>query len=220
MSIAKPASPRLRRTRAEQSVLEAKVVQISLQLFSDGGGEAVSIRKIASEVGVPPMSLYRYFPSKAHLVRHIWQDILSRACEEGKFEAARHRGPMNKLKAFVRGFMRHWLNHRHHYWFVFCNPAVPCVAGDQHEAEPVRPDPHEVLELLSSMLARYSGSRAPTEAQRHLAEELLCSALGFLVTTVGLALKTPAEIDGLMERMLAGMESRIGAALSVCVEAR
>lgn len=213
MNIAKSANTRLRRTKAEQSVLEAKVVQISLQLFSEGGGEAVSIRKIASEVGVPPMSLYRYFPSKAHLVRHIWQDIFSQACAAGKLEAARHRGPIQKLKAFVKGFLRHWLNHRHHYWFVFCNQAGNSLTGDQHDADPVRPDPQEVIELLSGMVALCAGSKEPSQAQKHLAEELFCSVLGFLVASVGLAIKAPAEIERLMERMLDGLESRIGTEL-------
>nr|WP_316642378.1 TetR/AcrR family transcriptional regulator [uncultured Roseateles sp.] len=220
MTIAKPASPRLRRTKAEQSALEAQVVQISLQLFTEGGGEAVSMRKIASEVGVPPMSLYRYFPSKAHLVRHIWQDLLSRACAEGKLEAARCSGPLHKLRAFMGGFLRHWLKHRHHYWFVFCNHAAPDLTGGDQEAEPIRPDPHEVLELISRLLAQCAGSaQEPGETLRHLAEELLCYALGFLVTAVGLVLKTPAEIARLLERLLDSMESRIGAELGAGVAA-
>ena len=66
---------RARRTRSEQKELHEQAVRASLRMFEDGGYEALSMRKLASEVGVPPMSLYRYFPTKAHLIRHIWADL-------------------------------------------------------------------------------------------------------------------------------------------------
>jgi AcrR family transcriptional regulator len=215
MNNAKPAGPRLRRTKAEQSALEAEVVRISLQLFIDGGEDAVSMRKIASEVGVAPMSLYRYFPSKAHLMRHIWQDLLSQACARGQLEAAVVEHPLGRLRAFVNGFLCHWLDNRHQYWFVFCKQSAPCPADGLPEDEPIRPDLRELLELLSGMLAACSGAATETSpAHQQLAEELFCSAIGFLLASVGLGLKSPGDIANLMARMLDGMEARVQAELA------
>lgn len=189
-------------------------MQISLQLFIDGGEEAVSMRKIASEVGVAPMSLYRYFPSKAHLMRHIWQDLLSRACVRGQLEAGAVEPPLTKLRAFVSGFLCHWLDNRHHYWFVFCKQSAPCPAYGLPEDEPVRPDLGELLGLLSGMLTLCSETIAvSSEARRQLAEELVCSAIGFLLATIGLGLKAPGDIAHLMTRMLDGMDARVYAEL-------
>ncbi len=52
---------------------EAAVLGAAVRLFSEHGYENVTIADIASEVGLARSSLYRYFPSKAHILL-AWTD--------------------------------------------------------------------------------------------------------------------------------------------------
>lgn len=55
-------------TVVEQGLSEARIVSAALAIADREGLAAVSIRRVASELRVAPMSLYRYFPSKDELV--------------------------------------------------------------------------------------------------------------------------------------------------------
>lgn len=49
------------------------ILASSMKLFAEHGYEAVSMREIARETGLPIASLYMYFPTKLSIVREIWR---------------------------------------------------------------------------------------------------------------------------------------------------
>lgn len=53
---------------------EAAVVDAARRLFAERGVAAVSLGDIAAEVGLGRTSLYRYFPTKAHILQR-WFDL-------------------------------------------------------------------------------------------------------------------------------------------------
>jgi AcrR family transcriptional regulator len=55
-------------TVVEQGLSQARIVSAGLAIADREGLAAVSIRRVASELKVSPMALYRYFPSKEQLV--------------------------------------------------------------------------------------------------------------------------------------------------------
>src|SRR6218665_1329116 len=108
-----------RRTRLEQAAFYEHLVQTSLQLFAEGGYEAISMRRLAGAGSVPPMSLSRYSPTKAHLIRHVWAYILAQAFEQARGRSEQGGAPIERLRGFIDAFLQYWLQHRHHYWIVF-----------------------------------------------------------------------------------------------------
>lgn len=52
------------------------VIETSLELFLNNGIAQTSINRIAREVGLAPMSIYRYFGSKDELVAQVWSYAL------------------------------------------------------------------------------------------------------------------------------------------------
>lgn len=192
-----------RRTRAEQAEFYEHLVQTSLQLFADGGYEAISMRRLASEVGIPPMSLYRYFPTKAHLIRHIWDHILERALERAMREVDTGRAAPQRLRSFLGGFLDYWLEHRDHYWVVFATRDD--VGPLNADAEPlgIGPNPHAIIEALDGLIGACLGRRAVAVAERQAALDLvLCKVLGFLLGTIGLASLRWTDLRQLRERLL------------------
>ena len=214
MAEARPSRRTYRRTVAEQSALEVEVLRVALTLFAQGGSDAISMRKLAAEVGVAPMSLYRYFPSKAHLMRHIWQDVLSRANAQGLRACAEVQAPLHALHAFLGGFIQYWLDNPDHYPVVFASQAAgaapPVDAGSTGSTGSLRPDPQSVLDALADLLDDCAGQRRlPPAWRQQMAAELFCGAIGFLLGALGLFFASAEQLESLRLRMLQGLLLRV-----------
>lgn len=61
----------------KQRLSTVEVVDAAIALTDAGGIEALSMRKVAEAVGVSPMSLYTYVPSKAELVDLMFDRVLA-----------------------------------------------------------------------------------------------------------------------------------------------
>ncbi len=48
------------------------IIAESMRLFAESGYEAVSMREIARECGMPIATVYQYFPTKQAIVKEIW----------------------------------------------------------------------------------------------------------------------------------------------------
>ncbi len=59
-----------------QEARRRRILHASAQLASRGGFEAVQMREVAEAAGVALGTLYRYFPSKIHLLVATMQDQL------------------------------------------------------------------------------------------------------------------------------------------------
>ncbi len=53
--------------------LEEKIIKVALELFSQKGYQAISMKKIADEVGIAVGTLYNYFPNKRSLFINIFK---------------------------------------------------------------------------------------------------------------------------------------------------
>lgn len=163
------------------------MLEVSLRLFVDGGPEALSMRKLAAEVGVAPMSLYRYFPSKAHLMRHIWRDIVARASAHGHAACETAPGPEAALRAYLDGFLQYWLSNPEHYRVVFGHITPPAHAdsGADSDDGDLRPDCSEVFEALDELLADGATDRPPGPPREAIAAEIFCMLAGILLVALG-----------------------------------
>ncbi|MFJ6723894.1 TetR family transcriptional regulator [Streptomyces sp. NPDC091281] len=73
VSIQRPASPPL---TERQEARRRRILHASAQLASRGGFDAVQMREVAESSQVALGTLYRYFPSKVHLLVATMQDQL------------------------------------------------------------------------------------------------------------------------------------------------
>ncbi|WP_241197035.1 TetR family transcriptional regulator, partial [Streptomyces sp. ADI91-18] len=64
-AVTTPASPPL---TERQEARRRRILHASAQLASRGGFDAVQMREVAEAAGVALGTLYRYFPSKVHLL--------------------------------------------------------------------------------------------------------------------------------------------------------
>lgn len=205
MDSARPNARVRRRTKDERSALEQQVVTATLKLFAEGGYEAVSMRRLAAEVGVAPMSLYRYFPSKSHLLCHIWQDILDRACGHAAGEAARGRTPRSRLAAFVGAYVQYWLDGREHYRVVFGGHAQPFDG----ESDDPRPDLTQVESALAGYVAACVDGSGTAAQAKGLVEEVHWLVQGFLADVIAIDAMASGAALSAKTRLVGAIAARL-----------
>ena len=174
--------PRVRRrTRADQSGFREQVLDSARAIFADEGLEALTMRRLSETVGVAPMSLYRYFPSKAHLLRHLWDDLLMTSLAAAEQAACQPAEPCARPGAFIGGFMTHWLRHPDSYLLVFTTsherPAAGAGLAPFVEQRGMRLHFDAARRLVDDCLGPAGGHG---DDRARLVELMFCRAFGFL----------------------------------------
>jgi AcrR family transcriptional regulator len=97
---------------SEGARTEAAIREAAVQLIARHGYEAVSMRRLAEEVGVQAGALYRYFPTKQDLLASMMREHMRHLI--ASWRAARPHGtePRAMLAAFARFHIRYHLDRR------------------------------------------------------------------------------------------------------------
>ncbi len=114
------ARPRVRRgSAADADRLRDELLSAALALFIDDGLEAVTMRAVATRVGVSAMTPYRYFEDKGHLLRGIWQYVLSAAWQQMLAASQGVADAQERIRAQVDAFIDYWEANPQHYRLVY-----------------------------------------------------------------------------------------------------
>lgn len=103
----------------EEPSLREKILQITRTLLFSDGYSALSMRKIAGEIGVSATSIYLYFDSKDHLVHTLIEESvndLSVALEQGVEGKV---GTLDRFKAIIDSYMEFALNNSEKYQVIY-----------------------------------------------------------------------------------------------------
>lgn len=104
--------------------MRTRIADAARKLFKSEGYAAVSIRRLAQEVGVTPMTLYAYYDAKVDILRHLWAQIFDVVFDKVDAAAANARNPHARLRAASLAYVTYWLNHRDHYRMVFMTEGI------------------------------------------------------------------------------------------------
>ncbi|WP_374469657.1 TetR/AcrR family transcriptional regulator [Phenylobacterium sp.] len=80
---------------------EAAIRAAALKLISAQGYELTSLRHLAAEVGILPAAIYRYFPSKTHLLCALIEDHIQELQQGWAKACPKTDDPEAQLRAFV-----------------------------------------------------------------------------------------------------------------------
>ena len=73
----RPTRGRPTLTPDQIGVMRAHIASCALDLFHREGFAGISMRRLASEAGCTPMTLYKYFANKFDILRMLWNDVFS-----------------------------------------------------------------------------------------------------------------------------------------------
>lgn len=94
---------------SDGEVTRGEIRKVSLSLFAQYGYAAVSMRQIASQVGVQASAIYQYYPNKQQILVSLLQnhmDGLLSACHE----EITAKDPVDRLEQFARFHIRYNIN--------------------------------------------------------------------------------------------------------------
>lgn len=94
---------------SDGEVTRGEIRKVSLSLFAQYGYAAVSMRQIASQVGVQASAIYQYYPKKQQILLSLLQnhmDGLLGACHE----EITAEDPVDRLEQFARFHIRYNIN--------------------------------------------------------------------------------------------------------------
>jgi AcrR family transcriptional regulator len=104
--------------------LRSRLLDAASRLFGEAGYEDVSIRSIALAAGCSQMAMYRHFPDKEALIRHLCTELYR------QFTTALHDrfdylpDPVERLRRALRHFVLLSLKNPHHYRLTFLAPTI------------------------------------------------------------------------------------------------
>lgn len=172
---------RVRRgSQEDQEALRASALAAAMALFKAQGLPGVTMRAVASDVGVSAMALYRYFPNKAGLLRGLWEFAITEL--DGLIKAAVAQagpGARQRMRAMLDAFLDYYEARPDYYRLIFMTEQAYAESIEARWAE--APIYREVLRFalnLTKDLAREAGG---DEARAQLASDLrFALSVGYL----------------------------------------
>jgi AcrR family transcriptional regulator len=92
---------------------QAAIRDAALDLIARHGYEAMSMRRLAAEVGVQVAALYRYFPTKEELLFSLMREHMEGLLESWRAARPASADPVFQLAAFVRNHIAFHIARRH-----------------------------------------------------------------------------------------------------------
>lgn len=93
-------------------------------LFQQEGYEAISMRRLAKDVGCTPMSIYTYFDNKIDILRALWADLFQDLFAKINEAALATTSPTERLHAMCLAYVEFWLDQRSSYRMVFMSAGI------------------------------------------------------------------------------------------------
>jgi len=144
-----PSAPRTARDFARIELTRAILTSARAQLADVGPGE-LSMRQIARELGMASSAVYRYFPSRDHLITALLiQCYEESGAAVGAAEAGVPRNQLRKRWTVMAHALRDWaLANPQEYALLYGSP-VPGYAAPQDTIVPAQLVPQLFLQLMA-----------------------------------------------------------------------
>jgi AcrR family transcriptional regulator len=115
-----------RPTLTEDTLAERRdeIASVALCLFLSEGFASVSMRRLGKEVGLTPMALYRYYPSKLDILASLWAYIIGMAFQRVADAVHKADNPIEVLHNASQAYVSYWTENKDHYQLVFMNSGV------------------------------------------------------------------------------------------------
>ncbi|MCB0995508.1 MAG: TetR/AcrR family transcriptional regulator [Acidimicrobiales bacterium] len=193
------------RTPEQIAEMRAHIASCALDLFHAEGYVGISMRRLASEAGCTPMTLYKYFENKFEILGTLWAGVLGELFDRLDGVAAASSDPEQRLTAVANGYVEFWLEHRDHYYLVFMSGGitqedVSRFMGD--EAVLTR------FDLFRSCIADLLAPSATPDDIEVKAEVLVCGLNGIAQALITLSGYPWADATALVQALTSGLLDR------------
>ena len=112
--------------RSKSEILEfrSRIGKHALEIYRAEGFGAVSMRRLAKEVGCAPMTIYAHFEGKTDILRYLWADVLAEMFNSIETTLNSVVGARERLQSAAQTFLAYWIDHPDHFRLVFMSNDV------------------------------------------------------------------------------------------------
>jgi TetR/AcrR family transcriptional regulator, cholesterol catabolism regulator len=164
-SVPVPTPPTRPALRARYDARRREVVATAAELFAERGYDGTSMAELTEATGLAAGGLYHYIEGKDDLLIAICDELLEPLLSRAREVVAADSPPVGQLRALVRAWVGHVVEHRHHM-LVFTQERQAI------EREPrwgrVRSQRKAFERILDELLARGEADGSMTFADRRL----------------------------------------------------
>ena len=111
--------PRLRRPQQEIDAIKKEILDTALELIIKNGFQNLSMRRLASKLGMTATTIYNYFSNKDEInlmIRMNGFEMLYRQFERCYRD---HDDPLARLRAMIRSYFRFGIQYPNYYDLMF-----------------------------------------------------------------------------------------------------
>ena len=112
------------RSESDIAQFRSKIAMQALAIYRAEGFDAVSMRRLAKEVGCAPMTIYAHFEGKQDILRYLWADVLVDMSGEIQNKLELIVTPVDRLQMAAQTFVMYWVEHPDHFRLVFMSNDV------------------------------------------------------------------------------------------------
>jgi AcrR family transcriptional regulator len=106
------------------SEMRTRIAAAARRLFREEGYDSVSMRRLASEIGCTPMSIYTYYDRKIDILRDLWTDVFADLFAQVRSAKTTSKNANAPLLAKCRAYVQYWLDRPDAYRLVFMSTGV------------------------------------------------------------------------------------------------
>ncbi|MEZ5262584.1 MAG: TetR/AcrR family transcriptional regulator [Acidimicrobiia bacterium] len=196
--------PRAARARTATAELVPAVLEAAGRLLQDEGPDALSIRKIAAEAGVAPMSLYNHFGGKHGIVEALFRQGFE--AMTAQLRAIEASDPLDRFRQGMRCYRRFALEHPAVYAVMFER-----LVADFEPGEAATAAANETFLELVGCLQQGMAAGAFADGDPVAAAQLVWGACHGMVALelveIGFVEDRDANYDALLEVLLGGLRN-------------
>ena len=159
---------------AKVAEVRRKIADVAGRLFRDEGYDSVSMRRIAKELKLAPMTLYQYFPSKLAMLSVLWAEVFDEVFEIIEAEASGIPDGREKLAHISWIYVDYWLQNRENYHLVFMSSGL---SRDDVRSFVETGSIVSKFEIFSESLSAFE---RPDNTRKKILDQLICCLHGIM----------------------------------------
>lgn len=198
-------TPRLRRGPAEMAALKREMLERARKIYREEGVEALSMRRLAQELGISTMAIYSYFDNKKALLDGLWIEVFESLTDELLDASRDQHGPRRVLEAHVRRFLDFWERHPEQFRMIYMSLSQSGSLDEIGQAQV--PVYNRLLNLVRERMAACApgGLQADDGQVKRLCDQMSVRTMGYLLLVIGLPRYPVHDREQLRETVVQGV---------------
>lgn len=184
------------------AALKREMLERARMIYRDEGVEALSMRRLAQELGISTMAIYSYFENKKALLDGLWIEVFEALTHELLDASKDQRGPRKVIEAHVRRFLDFWERHPEQFRMIYMSRTQSGSLEEVGEAQ--QPVYQRLINLNRERMAACAPESRPADEAlaQTLCDQMSVKTMGFLLLVVGLPRYPLQDRDTLRERVV------------------